>query len=103
MRRDHQVQLRGAKPKVVGNQLAALNQALSQVEEDENGSTPVPSYPVESIERPRRRTGRKVAKRLSYIEWSYNRLTNDVYSENSLVEASECATTDLNKWADASW
>ena len=101
MRRDHQVQLRGAKPKAVGNQLAALNQALSQIEEDENGGTPVPSYPVESIERPRRRAGGKVAKRLSYVERSYNRLTNDMYSENSLVGPSQYTTTDLNKWADA--
>ena len=51
VRRDHQVQLRGAEPRAVGNQLAALNQALSQIEEDENGGTlPAPSYPVESIE-----------------------------------------------------
>jgi hypothetical protein len=105
--RDHQVQLRGAKPpKAVGNQLAALNQALSQIEEDENGGSSLPattSYPVESIERPRRRRvlGAKVAKRLSYVERSYNRLTNDVYSENSLVGPSEYTTTDLNKWADA--
>ena len=102
VRRDHQVQLRGAKPRAVGNQLAALNQALSQIEEDENGGTlPAPSYPVESIERPRRRAGAKVTKRLSYVERSYNRLTNDIYSEDSLVGPSEYTTTDLNKWADA--
>ena len=100
VRRDHQVQLRAKKPKAVGNQLAALNQALSQIEEDENGGSlpPAPSYPVESIERPRRRVlGAKIAKRLSYVERSYNRLTNDVYSENSLVGPSEYTTTDLNK------
>ena len=105
MHRDHQVQLRAKQPKAVGNQLAALNQALSQIEEDENGGGSLPaasSYPVESIERPRRRVlGAKVAKRLSYVERSYNRLTNDVYSENSLVGPSEYTTTDLNKWADA--
>ena len=102
MRHDHG-QIRGTKPQAVGNQLAALNEALRQIEEEGNGETPTPSYPVESIERPRRRVvGAKIAKRLSYVERSYNRLTNDVYSENSLVGPSECNTTDLNKWAGAS-
>lgn len=94
------------KQKATGDQLAALNQALSQIEEDENGGTlPVPpatSYPAESIERPRKRVGAKIVKRLSYVEHSYNKLTNDMYSENSLVAPSEYTTTDLNQWAGAS-
>lgn len=102
LRRELPVQLRRAKPKAVGNQLAALNRALSQIEDDGNGgSLPATSYPVESIERPRRKMGAKMAKRLSYVERSYNRLTNDVYSEESIVGPSEYTATDLDKWVDA--
>ena len=86
----------------MGNQLAALNRALSQIEEDEDGGPTVTNYAVESIERPRRRVGAKIMKRLSYVERSYNKLTNDVYSNNSLVGPSERNTTDLNTWATAS-
>ena len=91
-------QARLPKPPV-DSHLAALNEALSKIEEDGNGDTPVSHYAMESIERPRRRIGPKIAKRLSYVECSYNRLTNDVYSENSLVGPSETNTTDLSAWA----
>ena len=86
----------------VDSQLAALNEALSKIEEDGGGgSTPVrlSGYAAESIERPKRRIGPNIAKRMSYVEKSYQKLTNDVYSENSLIGPSELNTTDLSKWA----
>lgn len=99
-----QGRLRLSKP--VDSRIAALNEALSQIEEDDNGGRggthgPVSrsSYAAESIERPRRRIGPNIAKRMSYVERSYNKLTNDVYSENSLIGPSEANTTDLSKWA----
>ena len=80
----------------VDSHLAALNDALSKIEED---GAPASHYAMESIQRPRRKIGPNIAKRLSYVERSYNRLTNDVYSENSLVGPSETNTTDLSTWA----
>ena len=83
----------------VDSHLAALNDVLSKIEEDGIGDAPVSHYAMESIERPRRRIGPMIAKRLSYVEHSYNRLTNDVYSENSLIGPSETNTTNLSAWA----
>ena len=85
----------------VGSHLAALNEALSKIEEDGNGDTPTSPYAMESIERPKRRrvAGVKVTrKRMSYVERSYKQLTNDMYSESSLVGPTETTTTDLNEW-----
>ena len=87
----------------VSSRLAALNEALSKIEEDGNGDRPVSHYAVESIERPKRKViaaGVKINKRLSYVERSYNQLTNDMYSDSSLVSPTETTTTDLQEWAN---
>ena len=91
----------GVTTPAVSSRLAALNEALSKIEEDGNGDTPVSHYAVESIERPKRKViaGAKVNKRLSYVERSYKQLTNDMYSDSSLVGPTETTTTDLEEWA----
>lgn len=65
----------------VNSQLAALNEAFSRLEEE--GGTGTGYYNAESIERPRRKGG-KIVKRLSYVERSYKKLTNETYSSGSL-------------------
>lgn len=88
----------------VSNQLLALNRALTQLNEDDDAlpnSRPV-SYHVESIERPRKRSGggrKGIGDRLSYVEHSYNRLTNDMYSSKSLYPVEH--SHDLDAWAGA--
>ena len=69
----------------VDSQLLALNKALTQLGAEHTVPTGRPmSYHVESIERPRKRHGVKNGRnRLSYVEHSYNQLTNDMYSANS--------------------
>ncbi len=61
----------------VNDRLAALNQALARMEEESG-----PDYSMESIERPRKRND--IKRRLSYVEHSYNKLTNDTYSSDSI-------------------
>lgn len=65
----------------VSDQLLTLNAALTRLEE-ETGFSPG-TYNVESIERPRKRGGRVVGKRLSYVEHSYKQLTNNTYSTSN--------------------
>lgn len=85
------------------NQLETLNEALNRIEE-EDGYSSVP-YNVESIERPTRRReragSRHVSQRLSYVEHTYNQLTNDTYS--SISDASAVGpvrhTHCLDTWA----
>lgn len=84
----------------VSNQLLTLNAALTRLEEeDPSSSSGAGPYAVESIERPRRRggRGRLSGNRLSYVEHSYNQLTNDTYSANSLHPVK--ATAQLEAWA----
>ena len=79
----------------VSNQLDVLNAAMIQLNEEEGFASSSPgTYHVESIERPRKRGGR-VSKRLSYVEHSYNKLTNDTYS-GSLHHVQ--ASPNLDTW-----
>ncbi len=70
----------------VDHQLLALNKALIQLSNEESlppTGRPL-TYHVESIERPRKKNGIKNGRnRLSYVEHSYNQLTNDVYSSGN--------------------
>ena len=82
----------------VNDQLAALNEALTILDDEEGGETGGRGYSVESIERPRRRAGGKIVKRLSYVEHSYQRLTNDTYSTSSSLNKAIRNTTHLDEW-----
>ena len=73
----------------VNNRLAALNRALARMEEEEG-----PDYSMESIERPRKRN--EIKKRLSYVEHSYNKLTNDTYTSDSIHGTRN--TVHLDDW-----
>lgn len=79
----------------VSNHLVALNTALTRLDEN----TPFSSTPAayQSIERPRKKGGR-VVKRLSYVEHSYNKLTNDTYSSGSSSMRPVQASPDLDAW-----
>ena len=78
----------------VSDQLLTLNAALTRLEE-ETGYSPG-TYHMESIERPRKRGGRVVGNRLSYVEHSYQQLTNDTYSSNSSSVHPVKAVTNLD-------
>jgi hypothetical protein len=66
----------------VSDQLLTLNAALNRLDE-ENALSPG-AYHMESIQRPRKKGGRVVSgNRLSYVEHSYNQLTNDTYSSSN--------------------
>ncbi len=78
------------KEKFVNDRLAALNRALARLDEEAG-----PNYSVESIERPRKKSS-EIKKRLSYVEHSYNRLTNDTYSTDSIRETRN--TVHLDDW-----
>lgn len=83
----------------VSNQLVTLNAALTRLEEETGFSSSTPgAYQVESIERPRKRGGRVLGNRLSYVEHSYNQLTNDTYSSNSSSLRPVKATIDLDSF-----
>jgi len=75
-------------PDPVNSQLMALNKALVQLSDE----GPLPNgrpmtYHMESIERPRKRKGVKNGRnRLSYVEHSYNQLTNDMYSGGNSID-----------------
>lgn len=77
----------------VNTQLAALNEALTRLEEEGGGGTGY--YNAESIERPRRKGG-QIVKRLSYVERSYKKLTNETYSSGSGSLGPIENTIDLN-------
>lgn len=86
-------------PNPVSDHLVTLNTALTRLDE-ENAffSTPNPeAYHMQSIERPRKRGGR-IVKRLSYVEHSYNKLTNDTYSSGSSSLQPVQATPNLDTW-----
>ena len=80
----------------VDTQLAALNEAFSKLEEEGGGGGGY--YNAESIERPRRRGG-KIVKRLSYVERSYKKLTNERYSSESGSLGPTENTTNLTTYA----
>lgn len=85
------------KFEAVNDQLAALNEALT-ILDDEGGEVGGRDYSVESIERPRRKAGGKIVKRLSHVERSYQRLTNDTYSTSSSLNKATRNTTNLDSW-----
>ncbi len=71
----------------VNDRVAALNRALARLQEEG------PGYSVESIERPRKRSS-EIKKRLSYVEHSYQRLTNDTYSTDSIRDTRNSVKLD---------
>ena len=64
----------------VDDHLALLNEAMSHLDTAANGP----------------RNGTKLVRRLSYVEQSYHKLTNDTYSRSSLQPTSN--TLDLDQW-----
>ena len=82
----------------VSNHLVALNSALTRLDEENAFSSTPEAYNMQSIERPRKRGGR-IVKRLSYVEHSYNKLTNDTYSSGSSSLQPVHASPNLDSWA----
>jgi len=76
----------------VNDRLAALNRALTQLQEEEGGE-----YSVESIERPRVKKNSGIKRRLSYVEHSYNKLTNSTYTTNDSLQGTR-NTVHLDNW-----
>ncbi len=81
----------------VSNQLVTLNAALIRLDEEEGFSTSPGNYYAESIERQRPKKGG--TSRLSYVEHSYNKLTNEVYSRDSIVHSVD-VSHDLDTWVE---
>ena len=81
----------------VSNHLVTLNTALTRLDENNPFSSTPEAYHMQSIERPRKKGGR-IVKRLSYVEHSYNKLTNDTYSSASSSLRPVQASPDLDSW-----